>query len=115
MAGWEDFTFPGSSLRRRIKLDETENTIVVESDQLNMTEVLQFNAALRNAERKSSSLWNGEEYVRVASIPLEVVEGWRKEHGIDMLSGDPDMVAKGLSLLDDNDYVKLRTADGRIT
>ena len=111
MIRWEDNTHEGSALRRRIGFDEVEKKIVTETEQPGIDEVLRLNQAFLNADRPSSSLWGGNAWVRVASIPLYVVE---------------DLMAKGLSFFDRNDlprikrllnsleYEKLRTAPGRL-
>lgn len=110
---WQDFTSPGTGMRRKMKLDPVTSDLVVCSEQENMSELLQLNQAFLNADRNTSSLWGGRSMVRVASIPLELVEEWRKK-GLDLLKQDPDVIAKCLSMLSSNEYEKLRTAPGRL-
>jgi len=108
---WEDFTFPGSSLRRRVGFDEATKKIVVQTQDPNTEEVIALNNTLRNAERASSSLWGDQRYVRVASVPLIQIEKWYRE-GLNFY--DPNDYPRIKRLLNDGEYRGLRTAPGRI-
>lgn len=111
---WEDFTFEGSHLKRKIKLDESEDKIVIQTFQPNLDDCLDLNVAWKNADRPTSSLWNGGDYVKVASIPLFLIEKWKNEEGIDFLRWNDDDKARVMKKLNDGDYGKLRTAPGAI-
>ena len=92
-----------------------------------ITEVEQPDAELRqifakNAEdrareiEQSTSLWKGRERVKVAEIPLWLLEKWKAEEGLDVLGNpkDPDVQRKLNSYLNSIEYQVLRTAPGRI-
>ncbi len=104
-----DVTDRGSAIRRKIIPDITAGGIVVESEQ-DTDEVLRWNKALLNAERSSSSLWGGSSWVRVASVPLILLEKWWKEEGLNYNDKNdwPRIVGK----LNSSDYAALRTAPG---
>lgn len=109
---WEDFSFPGSPMRRRIGFDSATRRIVIEAHQPGMDLCLKANQEKRNATRPSSSLWNGADWVQVASIPLWLLEKWQIEEGINPYSKEdwPRILAK----LNAPEYQALRTAPGRI-
>ena len=116
---WEDFTFAGSPIKRRIGFDSVEQKIVFESNQPNLQECLDMNRALANADRKSTRLWQpGDDeanYVKVASIPLHVLERWKVEEDIDFLRWNEDDKARITRRLNDfNEWGDLRTAPGQI-
>ncbi len=104
-----DVTDFGSTIRRKIIPDITTGGIVVHSTQ-DTDEVLQWNKALLNAERSSSSLWGGSSWVRVASVPLILLEKWWREEGLNY--NDADDWAKIVGKLNNSDYSGLRTAPG---
>lgn len=110
---WQDFTAEGTGMRRRMRIDPETSALVVKSEQEDMDAVLKLNQAFLNHDRSSSSLWGGRSMVRVAQVPLELIEKWRKE-GLDVYSGDQDVIAKVLGMLSGNDYEKLRTAPGKL-
>ena len=111
---WKDFTFEGSGLKRRVKFDPSEGKVVFEASQPNIQDCIDLNVAWRNADRSTTSLWNGGEYVKVASIPLVLLEKWRNEEGIDFLRWNDDDKARVMQKLNDGNYGKLRTAPGSI-
>ncbi len=50
-------------------------------------------------------------FCRVASIPPIVILKWKEEHGVDIYN--PDHLPKVKQLLNSNEYLYLRTAEGR--
>lgn len=112
MSGWRDMTPPNSSLRRSFKFNPSDNSYTIRTDQPNMVDCLSLNKAFLNTERASSSLWNGGDYVRVASIPLEIIEMWYKDEGINFYRANDEDKARLLKKLNDGEYNKLRTAPG---
>lgn len=111
MARVVDFTAPGSPIKRTMRFDETDQKLVFEATQPNLNEVLSLNAALRNADRASSSLWGGASMVRVGQIPVWLLEKWWQE-GVKW--SDPEGQKRIQAYLNDRDYEYLRTAPGRI-
>jgi hypothetical protein len=79
-----------------------------------MTDCLSLNKAFLNTDRASSSLWNGGDYVKVASIPLEIIERWYKEDGINFYRANDEDKARLIKKLNDGEYNKLRTAPGEL-
>lgn len=109
---WEDFTWEGSALERRIGFDAVEQKLVVETKQHGIDQILQDNVSQMNDDRPSTSLWNGKHYIRVASIPLWLIEKWKVEKGIDFFN--TDHMPKITALLNSSEYSHLRTAPGRL-
>lgn len=112
---WEDFTFEGSPIRRRIGFDEVEQKIVVDSIQDDINDVLAMNRSLANADRASTSLWRpgGFEtnYVLVGKIPVWCVEKLWQE-GVRF--NDPDGMARIVSMMNSNEYSDWKVAPGRL-
>lgn len=54
-----------------------------------------------------------ESFLKVASIPMIVIEKMRNEHGVDVFSDDPDQKKRLMKLLNDPEYRYLRTASGK--
>ena len=52
--------------------------------------------------------------MRVAQVPLALLEKWMVEDDIDFYRWNDDDKARIMRRLNDNDYSKLRTAPGRI-
>jgi len=104
---------PNDPMKRKMKFDDVEKKLVVRTEQDNIQDILAMNKAWKNAERKSSALWNGSDYVKVASIPLEVIEQWHKE-GINFYRQSDEDKARISMKLNDSEYSHLRTAPGRI-
>lgn len=59
----------------------------------------------------TSSLWKKRHYVKIASIPLVLIDQWYKQ-GINFY--DPNDWPKIKAMLNDSEYEALRTAPGRI-
>ena len=110
---WRDLTDPGSSIQRRHGFDESENKMLIKSWQPDMGDCLALNQALFNLESSNStSLWNGRSMVRVASVPLWLIEKWKNEEGLNYF--DPNDQPGLLARLNSSEYAHLRTAPGRL-
>lgn len=101
---------PIVGIRRRLGWDPAERKLLVLGEQ-HCDDILAWNRALYNAERSSSSLWGGRNYVKVASIPNAVIEHWHQQ-GVSIYT--PDGRAKILAWLSSNEYSNFRTAPGRL-
>lgn len=99
-------------VRRRMRLDPESSQMVFENHQ-DVTEILQLNQTFLNADRPTSSLWGGASMVRVAQVPVVLLEQWAKE-GLRWYDRDPAVQAKIAGRLSSNDYSELRTAPGRL-
>jgi hypothetical protein len=111
---WEDVTTPGSPIRRRMRLNTANKHTIEFHSQQEYGDILKHNVDKRLADRSSSSLWNGQEWVHVAEIPLLELERWAKEENIDFFRWNEEDKAKIIKRLNDSGYSKLRTAEGRI-
>lgn len=111
---WEDFSLPDSPIRRSIGFDDDTHQIIVRSMQPGIEEILAANRDELLVDRTSSSLWGGRNYVKVASLPLWLIEQWRVEDGIDFLRWNAEDKARVMKRLNDRDFDRLRTAPGRI-
>tara|TARA_R110000751_G_C13589083_1_gene460802 strand:- start:161 stop:508 length:348 start_codon:yes stop_codon:yes gene_type:complete len=105
---------PGDPMKRKMKFDEMDKTLTIVSEQDNIGEILTMNKAFLNAERKSTALWNGGEYVKVAEIPYEILEKWSIEENINIWRGNDEDKAAIARKLNDGDYANFRTAPGKI-
>ena len=115
MSGWQSLTNdPSDPMKRKMKWDSVEKRMTIVTEQENLQESLTMNKAFLNAERKSSALWNGSDYVKVASIPYEVLEKWYFEEGINFWRQSEEDKARISKKLNDGEYSYLRTAPGRI-
>lgn len=97
----------GFKTKMRVRSNQT---FEVEYDQSDMQEILDVNVALQNADRRTSSLWNGRDAVHVATIPNELIVKWMRE-GINFYRGNEDDRARVLQKLNDRDYCHLRVDD----
>ena len=85
--------------------------IVVEQDQ-DCSEIIAVNHETMMANGVGrTSMWQGREYVKVATIPLVMIDQW-KQQGLNFYDPNDWKIIK--RLLNDSDYSKLRTAPGRI-
>jgi hypothetical protein len=101
-----------SAVRRRVFCDvqDGREKIVVKTVQ-DVEEIRRINEITRLANGSgTSSLWKKRNYVKIASIPLAVVDQWW-QRGIRFT--DPDAWPVIKKLLNDKDYEGLRTAPGR--
>lgn len=71
--------------------------------------IIERNKAMAN---HNDGYTGSREMRRVASIPLVLIEKWKREEGWDAL--DPDHSDKLMQKLNDPDYAFLRTAEGRL-
>jgi len=110
--GWQTISDPGSALRTRIRINPN-GSMEEEYHQTNMTEILEVNMALKNADRRTTSLWNGREHAHVARIPEELITKWMRE-GINFYRWNDEDKARVMKKLNDGGYNKLRTAGGVI-
>lgn len=101
---------PLHGVRQTLHWDDAERKLIVQNTQ-DASDILDWNRALYNAERSSSSLWGGSGYKRVASIPNVLVAMWRKQ-GVSLYTREGR--AKILAWLSSNEYAHLRTAPGRL-
>ena len=113
---WEDVTLEDSLISRQMRintLDNTNHSIEYRNTQ-NCDEILAINKALRNQDNFSGSLWNGSNWVRVAQLPLALLEQWAEEDDINFYRWNDDDKARIMRRLNDPSYSQLRTAPGRI-
>lgn len=89
------------------KLDSDGKTMVIHKEQ-DITEHLKANA---EARANDDGNWQGD-FHHVASIPFVVLEEMNKEAGCNLLK--PENRAKLVAMLNNKDYLKLRTKEGRI-
>lgn len=75
-----------------------------------VTPILDANAAERY-DGKGKATQRGRLGMKVASIPLSVIQEWKNVHGVDLFSQDPDQQKKIRQLLNDAGYYKLRVAE----
>ena len=115
MSGWQTLSNnPGDPMKRKMKWDSMEKKMTVVSAQDNLEDCLVMNKAFLNAERKSSALWNGADYVKVASIPVQLLERWYIEEGINFWRQSEEDKARISKKLNDGEFSALRTAPGKI-
>lgn len=95
---------------RRVYLDTARDNVIVEQKQ-DVSGILALNRAMAQHYTPGSKLWNKEQFVHVASIPLILIDIWKKA-GIDFY--DPNDFPIIIRLLNSNDYSKLRIAGGKI-
>mgnify|MGYP003141661903 FL=1 len=115
MSGWQILSNDRSDpMKRKMRWDSMENKMTVVSAQDNLEDCLAMNKAFLNAERKTNTLWNGASYVKVASIPLQLLERWYHEEGINFWRQSEEDRARISKKLNDGDYNRLRTAPGKI-
>ena len=111
MMHWTDDTWEDSPIRRSIGFDDVSGKIVSAMRQDNINECIEFNRALYNADRQSSSLWNGANYVKVAAVPLFLIERWARE-GVNYFRWNEDDKAAFKCKINDRDYSDFRCASG---
>jgi len=87
--------------------DEMEGRSVVETVQ----DVAPYLDQNQREKNNQSSGWKGGLH-KVASIPLVLIQQWNKEYGCNVL--EPKNRHLIMAKLNDKDYSKLRTKDGRI-
>jgi hypothetical protein len=111
---WEDISTPDSLVKRQMRLNtDGRHSIEFKSEQ-DCSDILALNAAFANRDNASGSLWDGRSMVKVASIPLALIEKWQKEEDIDFMRFNDEDRVKLLAKLNDPQFKKLRTAPGRI-
>lgn len=101
-----------SAVRRRVFRDvqDGREKVVIHEVQ-DVSEIKKVNQMWR-AENGSgtSSFWKGRQYVRVASIPLKLIDQWA-QHGINFYDQNDWPIIK--RLLNSSEFEDLRTAPGR--
>lgn len=101
-----------SIVRRRVFCDVEggREKVVIEQSQ-DVEDILAANRRLMNANGSgTSSLWQGREYVKIATIPNIMIDQWAQK-GLNFYDPNDAKIIK--RLLNDSDYSKLRTAPGR--
>jgi len=111
---WEDISTPGTGVSRKMRLNTHGKHTIEFSVEQECEEILDINKALRNVDNSSGSLWNGQEWVRVAQIPVALIEKWAKEEDINFYRWNDEDKARIMRRLNDNSWSDLRTAPGRI-
>jgi hypothetical protein len=77
-----------------------------------VSEIKRINELTRLANGSgTSSFWKNRHYVKIASIPNALIDQWAKQ-GIHF--ADPNAWPTIKKMLNDNEYLSLRTAPGRI-
>jgi hypothetical protein len=100
----------GASMRLKVEPDQT-TSVIYEQD---VDAILAGNQAECN-ERAASHFKKTGDLMRVASVPEVVVYLWKKLYGFDLLKFHPNNShdqAMLKRLLNDNDWLKLRTSPG---
>lgn len=115
MSQWRSLNLPGDLLKRKMRLYEDGGVLKhhVRTEQY-VKPIFEHNHEHNAREiEKSTSLWKDRSMVKVATIPLALIEEWRRE-GLDIFKGDPDVNAKIMARLNSKQYEKLRTAPGEL-
>lgn len=102
-----------AAIRRRLfsEFSEGREKVILHQVQ-DVSEIKRINEMTRLANGSgTSSFWKNRQYVKIASIPLVVIDQWYQQ-GINFY--DPDHWPKIKAMLNDRDYEALRTAPGRI-
>ena len=105
---------PGDPMKRKMRWDDIDKTLTIVTEQNNIGDILTMNKAFLNADRATSSLWNGGEFVKVAEVPYELLEKWAIEENINIWRGNDDDKAAITKKLNDGEFAALRTAPGRM-
>lgn len=102
-----------AAIRRRLFRDvEGGRDKIVLHQVQDVEEIKRINELTRLANGSgTSSFWKGRHYVKIASIPLVLIDQWHRQ-GINFY--DPNDWPKIKAMLNDRDYEALRTAPGRI-
>ena len=101
-----------SPIKRNLSYDHNEDKIVQHSVQ-DVQPLLELNKKEYNKDYVHGGVETKETGMRkVASIPLIIVEKWKKEHGIDMMNKDHWPKIK--QLLNSNEYKFLRTHESNL-
>lgn len=101
-----------SAVRRRVFVDTEHGRekVIIHAVQ-DVSEIKKINELTRNANGSGTgSFWKKRNYVKIASIPLAVIDQWHQQ-GINFY--DPNCWPIIKRLLNDKDYEELRTAPGR--
>ena len=98
-----------SAIRRRVFI-ENNGAIAIQQVQ-DVSDILKVNELTLNSHTSGSKLWNKNGWVKVASIPLVVLDQWH-ERGIKFT--DEDDWKKVRSMLNSNEFSKFRTAPGSL-
>lgn len=102
-----------SVIRRRVFCDvqDGREKVVIHQVQ-DVDDIKRINEATRLANGSgTTSLWQKRQWVKVASIPLVLLDQWAQQ-GLNF--SDPNDWPRLKKLLNDSDYSSLRTAPGRI-
>lgn len=100
------------SIKRNVTYDRAEEKLVQHSVQ-DIQPLIDLNKKEYNKDYIHGGVETKETGMRkVASIPLIIIEKWKKEHGIDMMNKDHWPKIK--QLLNSNEYRFLRTHESNI-
>jgi hypothetical protein len=98
--------------------DHGDGTWAIEKAQQDLTPLLDRNKVYQNhggGMKWSDELGDEKLGVRmVASIPMIVIDRWRKEFGIDYFDPDPEVQKRIDRLLDSNEWRYLRTDNSKL-
>ena len=112
---WEDVTLKDSLIQRQMRINTHGKHTIEYRHHQNCDDIMIINKALRNQDNFSGTLWpKGQDWVRVAQIPLGLLEKWMAEDDIDFYRWNDDDKARIMRRLNDPDWSGLRTAKGRI-
>jgi hypothetical protein len=110
---WQTISDAGNPYKTKMKI-EPNGGVTVENEQTNMSEILKVNRALSTRDRKSSSLFGGENKVLVARIPEIYIERWLREEGLNFYRLNEEDKARLFAKLNDPEWSGFRTAPGKI-
>ena len=96
------------AVAQRVYLDTSQEQVIVQSTQ-EYGDVLAWNKALFNARNAKSKLWNKNEWVLVARIPLITLDQW-SQRGLNYWNPDDWKIIK--RMLNSSEWSGLRTAHG---
>lgn len=100
-------------VKRRIfpSIEAGREVVVVEQEQ-DVEPIIKVNHEMMMANGVGrTSVWQGRDYVKIAQIPIILIDQWHKA-GLNFYDPNDWPIIK--KLLNDNDFSKLRTAPGRI-
>ena len=110
---WVEVAGEGTPYKTRMRIEAT-GEVTVQTEQTNVEEIVAVNRALATRDRKSTSLFGGENKVLVARIPEFFVEKWLREEGINFYRMTEEDKARLFAKLNDSEWSGFRTAPGRI-
>jgi hypothetical protein len=98
---------PLSGTRITMSYKHDSDDLVIKTEQ-DCTDIIEYNKRMVIEADHTQQIKN--DWIKYASVPYVVIDKWRREHGINFMTRDPDEWKKVMMMINSSDWSGVKTS-----